>query len=256
LLSGPISVTGPVNELQWSLPRMKLFQSFRLDTVNYCLWRGERRVPITPKGFDVLRYLVECAPRLVSQEEMLEALWPETYVNPEVIKRYILEIRKVLGDRPGKPLFIETAPKRGYRFIAAVSEGGPLDRTEETSQGAKSMVGRQAALIALDRYLGEACKGCSQVIFVTGDAGIGKTTLVDAFYKRAVREPDCHVARGQCVEGFGGKEAYYPLFDAFGQLIQGKDGGAIRQILAMRAPTVANSVSGTRDAGRTRWTPA
>jgi DNA-binding winged helix-turn-helix (wHTH) protein len=60
---------------------MKLFQSFRLDTVNYCLWRAERRVPITPKAFDVLRYLVECAPRLVSQEEMLEALWPETYVN-------------------------------------------------------------------------------------------------------------------------------------------------------------------------------
>ena len=81
---------------------MKVFQPFRLDTVNFCLWRAEERVAITPKAFDVLRYLVERAPRLVSQEEILEALWPETYVNPEVVKRYILEIRKVLGDKPGK----------------------------------------------------------------------------------------------------------------------------------------------------------
>jgi hypothetical protein len=119
---------------------------------------------------------------------------------PEVIKRYILEIRKVLGDRPGKPLFIETAPKRGYRFIAAVSEGGSPDRTEETPESAKSMVGREAALIALDRYLDQACKGFSQVIFVTGDAGIGKTTLVDAFYKRAVRDPDWRVALALLLE--------------------------------------------------------
>ena len=56
---------------------MKLFHEFRLDTVNHCLWRGEERVPLTPKAFDVLRYLVEHSDRLVSQDEILEALWPE-----------------------------------------------------------------------------------------------------------------------------------------------------------------------------------
>ena len=69
---------------------MKQFHSFRLDIVNHCLWRGEDRVLLTPKAFDVLRYLVEHADRLVTQDEILEALWPETYVNPEVIKKYIL----------------------------------------------------------------------------------------------------------------------------------------------------------------------
>jgi hypothetical protein len=56
----------------------------------------------------------------VTQDEILGALWPETYVNPEVLRKYILEIRKTLGDRPDNPEFIETMPKRGYRFIAPV----------------------------------------------------------------------------------------------------------------------------------------
>jgi len=92
---------------------MKQFHSFRLDTVNHCVWRGEHRVPLTPKAFDVLRYLVEHADRLVTQDEILGALWPETYVNPEVIKKYVLGIRKALGDRRDIPEFIETFPRRG-----------------------------------------------------------------------------------------------------------------------------------------------
>ncbi len=101
---------------------MKLFRTFRLDTGNQCLWRGEHRVPLTPKAFDVLRYLVEHPGRLVTQDELLEALWPETYVNPELIKKYILGIRKVLGDQHDNPVYIETLPKRGYQFIAPVTD--------------------------------------------------------------------------------------------------------------------------------------
>jgi TolB-like protein/DNA-binding winged helix-turn-helix (wHTH) protein/Flp pilus assembly protein TadD len=99
---------------------MKSFKAFRLDTANHFLWRNGDRAPLAPKGFDVLAYLVEHAGRVVTQDEILEALWPETYVNPEVLRKYILEIRKALGDRPDKPEFIETLPKRGYRFIAPV----------------------------------------------------------------------------------------------------------------------------------------
>ena len=68
--------------------------------MNHCLWRAGERVFLTPKAFDVLRYLVDHADRLVSQAELLEAVWPETYVNPEGVRKYIQEIRKVLGDRP------------------------------------------------------------------------------------------------------------------------------------------------------------
>src|SRR5229473_2321148 len=107
---------------------MKSFQSFRLDTANQCLWRGPERVAIPPKPYDMLRYLVENPGRLVTHDELLEKLWPEIYVNPEVVRKYILDIRKILGDRPDKPEFIETVTKRGYRFIATViDESAPPD---------------------------------------------------------------------------------------------------------------------------------
>src|SRR5580692_1041 len=115
---------------------MKSFQSFRLDSANQCLWRGDERAQITPKAFDVLRYMVENAGRLVTQAELLEALWPETYVNQEVLRKYILEIRKVLGDRPEKPEFIETVTKRGYRFIAPVTDDGATELPDLPSPGA------------------------------------------------------------------------------------------------------------------------
>ena len=101
---------------------MKSFKTFRLDTANHLLWRNGDRVPVPPKNYDVLAYLVDRAGQVVTQDEILEALWPETYVNPEVLRKYILEIRKTLGDRPDKPEFIETLPKRGYRFVAPVIE--------------------------------------------------------------------------------------------------------------------------------------
>jgi DNA-binding winged helix-turn-helix (wHTH) protein/tetratricopeptide (TPR) repeat protein len=112
---------------------MKTFQSFRLDPTNHCLWNGDARVRIPPKAFDVLRYLVENPERLVTQDELLEALWPDTFVNPEVLRKYILDVRRILGDRPDRPEFIETLPKRGYRFIAAVTDDGADDAVPANS---------------------------------------------------------------------------------------------------------------------------
>ena len=106
---------------------MREFPPFRLDTVNQCLWRGdgagEERILLAPRAFDVLRYLVERPGRLVAHDELLEALWPKTYVQPEVLKSHIAAIRAVLGDDARKPMFIETMSRRGYRFIAPVTEG-------------------------------------------------------------------------------------------------------------------------------------
>src|SRR3979411_2543063 len=109
---------------------MKSFKAFRLDTMNHLLWRDGDRVPLPPKAFDVLAYLVEHAGRVVTQDEILEALWAETYVNPELLRKYILEIRKALGDRPDKPEFIETLPKRGYRLVASVTDESVAEPTD------------------------------------------------------------------------------------------------------------------------------
>jgi DNA-binding winged helix-turn-helix (wHTH) protein/tetratricopeptide (TPR) repeat protein len=213
---------------------MKVFEPFRLDTVNHCLWFAGERAPLTPKAFDVLRYLVENADRLVTQNELLEALWSETYVNPEGIRKYILEIRKVLGDRPERPQFIKTVPKRGYQFVAAVTEERSA-LSADTDAG--KVVGREAALAQLLDHLEKALSGQRQLVFVTGEAGIGKTTLVDVFQKYASRRANLRMARGQCIEGFGGKEPYYPMLEAVGSLAQNIEGASWVQMLTQRAPT-------------------
>ncbi|HWO29652.1 MAG TPA: winged helix-turn-helix domain-containing protein [Candidatus Acidoferrum sp.] len=108
-------------------------------------------MPIPPKAYDVLRHLVENPGRLVTPVELLEKLWPETYVNPEILRKYILDIRKILGDRPDKPEFIETVNKRGYRFIAPVtdeSEAEPPDLLMSNAaeeHATEEKVGRETA---------------------------------------------------------------------------------------------------------------
>jgi DNA-binding winged helix-turn-helix (wHTH) protein len=105
---------------------MKEFPPFRLDETNQCLWRSEEvadeRILLTPKAFAVLEFLIERAGRLVTQDELLEKLWPDLHIQPEVLKSHIAKIRRVLGDDPKRPRFIETAQRRGYRFIAPISE--------------------------------------------------------------------------------------------------------------------------------------
>ena len=79
--------------------------------------------------------------------------------------------------------------------------------------------------------------GQRQVVFVTGEAGIGKTTLLDAFQDQAARYPDLRIARGQCIEGFGGMEAYYPMLEAVGSLLRGAEDTSFIETLAKLAPT-------------------
>ena len=215
---------------------MKVFHTFRLDSSNHCLWRGEERVSLAPKAFDVLRYLVEHADRLVTQEEILEALWPETYVNPEVVKKYVLGIRKVLGDQTDKPVFIATVPRRGYRFIAPVVD--EADRPLK-AVGAKStrigILGREAELAQMHGWLDQALGGERQTIFITGEPGIGKTTIVQAFLEQ-VSQASVLVVRGQCLEHYGAAEPFLPLLDGFSRMLRSSGGTQALDLLRQQAP--------------------
>jgi predicted ATPase/DNA-binding winged helix-turn-helix (wHTH) protein len=218
---------------------MRQFACFQLDTQNECLWRNGDRIPLTPKPFAVLRYLVENPQRLVTHDELLEALWPETYVQPQVLRTYVLELRKLLGDDAGNARFIETVPKRGYRFIAALGESSQSVAGFEQKAGApppSGLVGRSAELGEFNRAMAEVLQGERHVLFVTGEVGIGKTSLVDAFCRQFNTDGQARMARGQSVEGFGGKEPYYPVMEALTQLCTESGDGRSLRILQQKAP--------------------
>ena len=154
--------------------------------------------------------MVEHPGRLLTHHELLDALWPNTHVQAEVLKTHIFEVRTALGDDSKKPLFIETLPRRGYRFIAPVTEGAAPALPVATATG--RLVGRERPLAVLREALQRAVKGERQLVFVTGEPGIGKTALVDEFQRQAALDiPDLRIGRGQCIEAYGSKEAYYPM---------------------------------------------
>jgi DNA-binding winged helix-turn-helix (wHTH) protein/tetratricopeptide (TPR) repeat protein len=215
---------------------MRSFPPFRLDEMNQCLWRGDTRISLMPKPFAVLKYLVDHAGCLVTHDELLSAIWPDTFVQPEVLRRYVLEIRRALGDQAESPRFIETRPKRGYQFIAEVSNDSPVLTRERTAHLDTTLVGRASALASLNAHLDKALGGERQIVFVVGEPGIGKTRLVDAF-QHGVASALLSVARGQSVEGFGGKEPYYPIFEAIAQLARGPTRTLVVETLARNAPT-------------------
>jgi DNA-binding winged helix-turn-helix (wHTH) protein len=222
---------------------MKQFESFRLDTSNQCLWRDSAQIALPPKPFAVLRHLVENPGRLITHDELLDELWPETYVQPQVLRTYMLDLRKVLGDDAGSPRFIQTVPKRGYTFVARVTESAEgNNEAVHLAATAPSNAAPDAGFIDRDEEMGRlqaalhsAAAGQRQVICVAGGAGIGKTALVDAFLRRN-DSPVIMVARGQSVEALGGKEEYYPVMEALAHLCSSPDGERACRILARIAP--------------------
>ena len=216
------------------------FPPFRLDLANHELWRGSSRLSLRPKPFAVLAYLATHPRRLVLRDELVQAVWPDTHVGEGLLRGYVREVRVVLGDDPEAPRFIETVARRGYRFVAAVRRSDepidehPVDQARPTLPPG-NVVGREAELDALDRRLADAVAGARQVVFVTGEPGIGKTTLVDTFVAR-VAARGVWATRGQCVEHFGVGEAYLPVLEALANLCRSSRREQVCGVLARHAP--------------------
>ncbi|OLC95167.1 MAG: hypothetical protein AUH86_12610 [Acidobacteria bacterium 13_1_40CM_4_58_4] len=120
------------------------FGSYRLDAVERVLLRDGQPVTLPPKDLETLLVLVERAGHIVEKEELLEKVWPGVFVEEGNLARHIFNLRQVLGDTADGRKYIETIPKRGYRFVAAVHEdpepAAPLLAGPQTSEQAPSMV--------------------------------------------------------------------------------------------------------------------
>ena len=122
------------------------FGAYRLDRVSGRLFRGDAAVPLRLKAFAVLEYLALRPGRLIGKNELLDALWPATNVTPGVLAGCIRELRRALDDRARNARFIETAHRRGYRFVATpVTSAPPLNRMANPSDAELAVLARRFA---------------------------------------------------------------------------------------------------------------
>jgi predicted ATPase/DNA-binding winged helix-turn-helix (wHTH) protein len=242
-------------ELEGSVVMPYVFGDYTLDRRRYELRRGEQRLALEPKAFDLLLYLIEHRDRVVGRDELLEHVWPEQFLSDHSLTARLRSVRQVLGDDARKPRFIETVHGRGYRFIAAVrptpepdaapgvfSQPVSWQRSEHVEAASAldsvvPMVGREAEVAFLHQCLERSRHGRRQVVFVTGEAGLGKTTLVDAFVRDVEQAGAVWVGRGQCIEHYGAGEAYLPVLEALEQVCRSPGGRVFMDTLSRQAPT-------------------
>lgn len=207
----------------------------------------DRPVELRPKTWEVLRYLVERAGQLVGKDELFDAIWADTAVSESTLSKSIGELRSALDDSSADPRFLETVSRRGFRWIGrARVVGGSLDQHDATTgatagstgapgaagpdDGDSEVIARERELAKMEAALARARAGRRQVLFVTGEAGAGKTTLVDRFLERLARGDDAEpvlVAHGQCIETSGQHEPYLPVFDAIDRLARDRSSGPV-----------------------------
>lgn len=223
------------------------FGAFELDEANALLLRDARAVALAPTPFGLLCALLRHRGTLLTKHALLDEVWGHRFVSHSVLKGAVSDIRTVLGDDSQNPRFIETVPRRGYRFVAAITDlSGPSSkpnirpaeppaispRSPEEGSPNVSFVGRAKELESLRRAWERVSKGSRVVFWITGEPGIGKTTLIDRFVA-GLGETTC--ARGHCVQHYGSGEPYLPVLEALAQLC--RTDTAVPALLRAVAPT-------------------
>jgi DNA-binding winged helix-turn-helix (wHTH) protein/predicted ATPase len=206
------------------------FGPFRLDVTQHRLWREDQVRALRPRSLAVLRYLVEHPGRLVTKAELRQHVWRGTHVSDTVLRVCVQEIRAALGDAAAAPQYLQTVGREGYRLLVEGDLDSPAPLT------ARLIVGRQHEADCLEEGFQLAAQGCRQLVFVSGEVGIGKTTVIDLFLSRLVVGSGVRSARGQCVEHYGEGEPYLPLLEAMGQLTRGPGGPEVLAALRRYAP--------------------
>jgi DNA-binding winged helix-turn-helix (wHTH) protein len=251
------------------------FGPYRLEPANALLLRGDARLELPPRAFSVLCHLAARPGQLVTKDELLDAVWGHRFVGDSVIKTAVNVIRDVLADDARVPRYIETVARRGYRFVAsapveaasvaaapvaqvlavpapaaglaaaaprtaapataALAAGAPATAAPDDPPSGL-LVGRDEPLAQLVAALDGAWNGGRSLVLIGGEAGVGKTTLVERFRVLACRS-GALVAGGQCIEQAGGGEPLLPVLDALAELARGDDGDAWIAAMRQRAPT-------------------
>jgi DNA-binding winged helix-turn-helix (wHTH) protein/TolB-like protein len=123
------------------------FGPFRYDSGQRLLFRDEAVVPLAPKVAETLRVLLEHHGRVVAKAELMAGIWPDTTVEEIGLARNISQLRKALGDESESGKYIETLPKRGYRFVGSVVQDGPENDIESRSRATPQSIWRMGRFL-------------------------------------------------------------------------------------------------------------
>ena len=228
-----------------------LFPPLSFDSTNHKLWQGPKAVQLNPKTFTLLQYLVAHAGSVVTKEELLDAVWTDARISERSIKTYIQEIRRVLGDRARTPHYVKTIHGRGYQFIGPIADqetratrrkrrqrkSRTRGRTSQPHTLAPSVIGRETEIEQLYDHFEQALQSTRQIVFISGEAGIGKTSVVDFFVEQIQATGGLQLGRGQCIEHYGTGEAYLPVLEALSQLGRETADQQMIDCLKQHAPT-------------------
>src|SRR5215831_14799508 len=197
------------------------FGPFRLEMTQARLWCGEQVIPLRPRTAAVLRYFVEHPGQLVTKTELRQHIWPGTHVSDTVLRVCVRELRVALADAADAPQYLQTVGRQGWQWLV------PGDGSAVPLAAARPIVGRQAEVGALERWFAGAATGERQLVFLSGEAGIGKTTVLDLWLSHLAAGSAVWLGRGQCAEHYGEGEPYLSILDALGQLSRGPAGPAL-----------------------------
>ena len=235
--------------------------SYAVDRGNRCLWRDLQRLDLPPKAFDVLDYLRSNPNRLVSQDEILDQVWPNRFVQPEIVKTYIRTLRRLLEDDVRRPRFIETRPRSGYRFLGELPDckaGPPMLAACPAAVPAR-LLGRGVECIAVKAALDRARTGQRDCVIVSGEAGIGKSMLLDTATASAREEPDTIVAIAYGAPARGPAEPLSLAIALLQDLARQMDPSVLAPAVASHAPGWSRYLSPARtiapDQPRPGWWP-
>jgi predicted ATPase len=209
------------------------FGPFRLDLEQGRLTRADSPIELRRKAWEVLCHLAARPGVLVTNAELLEAVWPGVAVTPQTVTNVVLELRAALDDSAGAPRWIQTVHGRGLVFLPWGAEG---TRAGAAPAGQVStIIGRTRERQRLRELWSQARAGTARVVFVTGEAGIGKTTLVDDLVAETAAAVCC--GRGAAMEQHGRPEAYLPVLSAIEAFATGMRRREVAALLRRHAPT-------------------
>jgi DNA-binding winged helix-turn-helix (wHTH) protein len=215
---------------------MLSFPPFRLDLDNERLWKNSDEIHLRRKPFAILRHLVRNPQRLVTREEIVDAVWGRIAMSESLLRTHLSAVRQVLGEG-----VVETVVGRGYRFVPEVKRWDlEAPRGEPASTPARGngrvVVGRDGELDSLRAALRLAKDHRRTTVFVSGEAGTGKTTLVEVFLEQASLRGPLLIGWGACVEQYVSGQDYLPVLDAIRALCRGRGADRVIDVFTRHAP--------------------